>query len=62
MFISFILIKEKSVSRLKLNFHWETQLIILAKSLFSLLADVFMSCVAKNKDFACRDLKSVTRS
>ena len=55
MFISFILIKEKSVSRLKLNFHWETQLIILAKPLFSLLADLLMSCVTKNKYFACRD-------
>ena len=37
-------------SGLKFIFYWKAQLLILAKSLFSLFADVFMSCVTENKD------------
>ena len=37
-------------SGLKFIFHWKAQLLILAKSLFSSFADVFMSSVTESKD------------
>ena len=38
------------VSGLKFIFHWKAELLILAKSLLSSFADVFMPCVTENKD------------
>ena len=35
---------------MKFIFHWKAQLLILAKSLFSSFADVFLSYVMENKD------------
>ena len=37
------------ISGLKFIFHWKAKSLILAQSLFSLFADVFMWCVMENK-------------